>query len=856
MTARDFSLALILCRRELRSGLRGFGVFLGCVFLGVLAISAVGSLSRAVEEGLGSDAKAMLGGDLSISLTARELSSSERDYISTLGQISRITGTRTMARVNSPELKPDTVAGIAVPGGGAGRAVLVELKAVDHAYPLYGELEVAGGRNHHSLLTETDGLPGALAEPDLLARLGIRVGDELRIGEGRFRLTGIITREPDRAVEFFNLGPRVMIATEAMGSTGLLRPGSLYRNEYLVRLSGGGAPGVAEDLRSRFPEAGWRVREYTNAAPRIKTVLERLGVQLTLVGLGALLVGGLGIAGGVRGYLEERLAHIAAMKCMGASVRVLFVSYLAQVLLLGFIGAVAGLGAGSTLPWLVEHFFADLLPVRVVPGMYAAPLTQAALFGLATTLAFAVAPLLRAVSVRPVIIFRGYLTAELPLSNFARLVQGVCFAVLAVLTFWFTNNPKLAAWFIGGCAGAFVLLKLVAIFIRWLAGLAHFLPQPNLRIGIGNIHRPGSPGVSLVFALGFGLTALVAVAMVNASLTRAMGEELSREAPAFFFMDIRPDQLEGFRLAVTQTDSRARLDVRPMIRGRIVRIKDVAVENATVSEEVQWAVRGDRGLSYTDEFPQGSTLVKGEWWGKGYAGPPLISITSDLAKGFGVDVGDQLTVNILGRNLSGTIASIREVDWTTLAMQFAILFSPGVLENAPQNWLGAIYGVANRDHLFERISTTFPEVAVVSIRDVLQNATRLLSRTVRVFQVMAGVALLTGFLVLSGAFAADQHRRIYDGVIYKVCGATRRTILSILAAEFALTGFFTSLVSLLLGTLAAWGVVQGLLHLHFTPDFVTGALTVAAAVAVSMGVGLLGTWRALSRKAAPYLRND
>jgi putative ABC transport system permease protein len=376
------------------------------------------------------------------------------------------------------------------------------------------------------------------------------------------------------------------------------------------------------------------------------------------------------------------------------------------------------------------------------------------------------------------------------------------------------------------------------------------------RIGVANIHRPGSPGVSLVFALGFGLTALVAVVMVNVSLTRALTAELAREAPAFFFMDVRPDQVDDFRALVERSPGVTRLDMRPMVRGRIVRIAGTPVENATVAEDVSWAVRGDRGLSYSEEFPPGSTLLRGEWWGRGYDGPPLISLTSDLAEGFGVDLGDTLTVNVLGRNITGTIASIREVDWRTLAMQFAIIFSPGTLDRAPQTWLGAAYGQGGEDGLFASVTEAYPEVAVITIREVLDNAALLMTRTARIFQVMAAVALLVGFLVLAGAFSADQHRRIYDSVIYKVCGATRGDILSILVAEFSLAGLFTGLGSLVLGTLTAWGVVQGLLRMQFTPDLWTGLATVLAGVGISLAMGLLGTWRVLGRKAAPFLRNE
>jgi putative ABC transport system permease protein len=838
VSSRDWIVALTLCRRELRGGLRGFGVFLGCLFLGVLAISAVGSLGRALEAGLASDAKAILGGDVSVSLTSRDLGPEEADYLRGFGETASTLSTRTMARA-----------------GGA--SVLVELKGVDALYPLYGRLELEDGGDLQPLLAEQGGLAGAVVDRDLLTRLGVAVGDEISVGETRFQVRGLIAREPDRVMDFFSLGPRLMVGLQGFRATGLTQAGSLFRVEHLLRLDGRDAAQTAEAIRAAYPESGWRVRDFNRAAPRITTILDRLRTDLTLVGLGALLVGGLGIAGGVRGYLGGRLTHMAAMKCMGGPSRVLFVSYLAQVLFLGGVGALAGMAGGSLVPWLAGRFFSEVLPIKAQGGLYFAPLIQAALFGLVTTLAFSMPPLFRAVMVSPSGIFRGYISADTGrMPRAAILPTAAAFALLAAMVFQFAGNTKLAGWFVGGTVGAWLLFKGLARGIRWLAGKAPRLPWPSWRIGVANIHRPGSPGVSLVFALGFGLTALVAVVMVNVSLTRALTAELAQEAPTFFFMDIRPDEVGDFRTMVEKEQGVTRLDMRPMIRGRIVRIAGTPVENATVSEEVSWAVRGDRGLSYSRDFPSGSTLLRGQWWDKDYSGPPLISLTSDLAEGFGVDLGDTLTVNVLGRNITGTISSIREVNWRTLAMQFAVIFSPGTLDQAPQTWLGAVYGQGEAEALFGRVTAAYPEVAVITIREVLDNAAMLMRRTAGVFQVMAGVALLVGFLVLAGAFSADQHRRIYDSVIYKVCGATRRDILSILVAEFSLAGLFTGLGSLILGTITAWGVVQGLLKMQFTPDLSTGLLTVLAGMGISLAMGLLGTWRVLGKKASPFLRNE
>lgn len=841
---RDLLMALRLCQRELRTGLRGFGVFLGCLFLGVLAISAVGSLAQALEQGLNRDAQAILGGDISVAMTSRDLNPQEQDFLTSLGTVSRTVTTRTMAhRVAQRTEYP--------------QSILIELKGVDRLYPLYGQLETDHDAPVQEILGTTNGLPSAVADMEFYHRLGCAIGDEIVIGSQSFRLQSTITREPDKNIEFFTLGPRVMVSREAFQQTGLHQPGSLFRANYLLRLTNGDAQATAQTIREQFPESGWRVRDYHHAAPGIRTMLERMHIDLTLVGLGALLVGGLGIAGGVRGYLGGRLKHMATMKCLGAPSRVLFTSYLLQILALGFVGTCAGMLGGTLVPVATSHFFAQILSIQLEAGLYVQPLIQAALFGLLTTLAFALPPLFRAVMVRPSGIFRSYIGHDLErLPKAAILPTGLAFALLVLMTFWFSGHHRMSFWFFIGIGGAWIVFTAMTKVIYWLAGHAPRLPLPSFRIGIANIRRPGSPGVSLVFSLGFGLTALVAIIMVNANLSQTLHTELAQEAPALFFMDIRPGEVEDLQTMVVNTPGVSRLDLRPMIRGRIVSIKDIPVEEARVAEDVEWAVRGDRGFSYAQDFPPGSTLIRGQWWEENYTGAPLISLTADLARGFDVDVGDTLTINVLGRNLTATIASIREVNWQSLAMQFAIILSPGVLDKAPQTWLGSVYGQNLETTLFSTMTARFPNVAIIIVRDVLDNAALVMSRAALTFQITAAVALVVGLLVLAGAFAADQHRRIYDSVIYKVCGATRRDILATLVAEFSLAGLATGLSSLILGSIAAWAIVTGLLKMSFTPDYKIAALTIAAGITSAITMGLWGTWRTLGQKTAPFLRNE
>ena len=839
----------LLCRRELRHGVHGFGVFLGCLILGVFAITGVGTFSESARQGLLRDARSIMGGDIEIMLTARSLTSEQEAFFKEQGDISRIASTRTMAR---PVMRSS------VSDASSARAVLVEVKGVDRSYPLYGQVRTISGVDIRSALAGKDGMPGALVDRLLLDRLQMKVGDVLGVGAQKYRVGGVIAFEPDRVVQAFAFGPRVMVDLASLDASGLTAPGSLIRYRYRIRLQGKDPLDVITEAGIRFPRAGWAIRDYSRAAPTLRRLLERLDIDLTLMGLAALLVGGLGISGGVRGYLGPRLERIAVMKCLGGTGRVLLGSYLLQVLILGGVGSLAGMLLGALVPWGVMVFWGESLPVHVRSGIYFAPMFRAGLFGICTTLAFSTGPLVRAVNVSPSALFRGYVNGRESGGFLARALPVFFFTLLSMLIFVFAGNMKLAAGFVFGTAACFVLFRLAAELLKTAARRVPFIPNPCVRLGLGQIVRPGAPTVHLVFALGLGLTCLVAVALVNINLTRALGQDIAGRAPSFFFMDVMPGQVERFQTMVQGISGSRPLDLSPVIRGRILKIAGKNVEDVRVAPEVSWAVRGDRMLTYAAVMPEHTDLARGEWWPAGYAGPARISLTSDLARGFGVDLGDTLTINVLGRDITATIANIRDVDWRTLSMQFAIIFAPGVLDTAPQTFLAAVRAdtPGAEAGIFETVSRFFPAVAIIRVKEVLDHVGSLFSRMAAVFQAISGIALLSGFLVLAGAFSADQHRRIYDAVVYKVCGATRRDILLALITEFAVIGIGTGVISCVTGALAAWGVIHGFMQMRFVLDPSVVLCTVLAGTLMALFSGLAGTVRALGKKPAPYLRNE
>lgn len=833
--------ALRLVRRELRSGLRGFGVFLACLFLGVFSISAIGSFSAAARSGLLADASGLLGGDLEARLAHRPVTAEQRDFLNRQGLLSEVLELRTMAASQTTDQR-----------------ALIELKAVDAVYPLYGQLSIEPPQSLDVALGGAGFNFGALVEQAFLQRFAIEVGDKVRVGKVLFTVRGVLQVEPDRTIRAFNLGPRLLVSRAGLAATELLQPGSLVTYRYRLKLADREqAENLKEQLQQRFPDAGWRLRTWRQAAPRVRYFLDRMGTNLTLLGLCSLLVGGLGVSGAVRGYLNGKILHIAAMKCLGASSRVIFVAYLLQVLLLGAVGAGAGLLLGALTPWLIVLFSGGNLPIPLRPGIYPGVLLIASLFGLLIALLFSLKELGIARRVAPAVLFRGYVeSSRQGPGKKIWLAISVTALLLALVALLSSRDQRLAFWFIAGAGLCFFLFRLLAAAV---IRLVRHLPRPanpRLRLGLANINRPGGPAGSVIFSLGLGLTALVMIALVQTNLNDMVSETIPNQAPAFFFLDIQPDQVAPF-VDLLAEYPQLQVDRSPTLRGRIVAIAGVPVEEAQIASAVRWAVRGDRYLSYSGTMPVGTELSAGHWWPSDYSGPPQLSLTADLAEGFGVGIGDSITVNILGREISAEIVNLRLVDWSSLRLNFALLFAPGVLENAPQTHLAAVHlPQPLEETVYRAVTGRFPNVSAISTREVLGNVARTLRRIGAAFQAMAGIALLTGFLVLAGAVSADQHRRIHDAVIFKVCGATRRDILLTFAAEFVLLGLAAGSISALTGALAAFAILKGPLDAPFNLHPEVILLTLAAGVGVTLLLGLLGTWKALGQKPAGYLRNE
>lgn len=838
------TIAWRLARRELRGGLRGFRIFLACLALGVFAIAAAGSTNRSIQAGLEEDAQALLGGDLELTTTAdRPLSGELRAYLTRHGTLSDMRGLRAMASAPTSEDRQ-----------------LVEVKAVDDRYPLYGEVRLDPEQPLHPALARQGEAWGAVADPSMALRLGLEVGDRFVLGNQDFILTGLIEREPDRVATAFAFGPRVMMAQEALEDTNLIQPGSLVTTRAKLRIEDGTSPVALERAITRdLPGQGWRIRTTETAAPGLERFLDQITQFLTLVGLTALLVGGIGVANAVRAFIDGRAKTIAVLKCLGAPSALVFKVYLLQIGVLTALGVVIGLAAGAAVPFLTGSLLAQYLPVDARIGLYPRPLLEGAAFGVLTALVFGLWPLARTRFVPAAGLFRGLLESpdvRWPGTGVAIAVGGGIVALigLAILT---APRPDLAAWFVLGGVGAYILFRGAASLVMLAGRSTNGEGRPALRLALTNLRRPGAPTPTVVLSLGLGLSVLVAVALVEGNLDRQVNERMPETAPAFYFIDIQQAQLEPFLEAVAADPDATVMDRADMVRGRIVAVNGTAIDESSVAPEAQWAVRGDRGLTTTRTQRDMANIVAGEWWPQDYSGPPLISLVQGVANGLGVGIGDTVTVNVLGRDITGTVANLREVDWSTLSMNFSFIFSENALAGAPRSWIATVAVPPGGETRLERaVAQAAPNAAAIRVREAIETVNQLISAAAQAIRAAAAVTLVAGVLVLSGAIAAGRRRRVYEAVVLKVLGAVRSDVLRAYLLEYGLIGAATGVIAAAVGSVAAWGVITFVMRgqWEFLPNVVLA--TVVGCVALTLALGFLGTWRALGARASGFLRNE
>jgi putative ABC transport system permease protein len=843
----SLKLALRFALREMRSGLSGFYIFLACIALGVAAIGGVNSVANSVTAGISTQGQSILGGDIRFQLNQREVNPDEHKFLESKGRVAVSANMRSMARL----------------ADGSDQS-LVEVKAVDKAYPLYGSLETAPALDHASLFDEETGVYGAAVAQIFLDRLNLKIGDRVLLGSATFELRSVIVNEPDLLSDGFGFAPRFMVSLDGLEAAGLVQPGSLVDHTYKIALPAGtneaGIVALRDEAQKQFPQAGWTIRSRSNAAPSLSANIERFSQFLTLVGLTSLIVGGVGVANAVRAYLDGKRGVIATFKSLGAPGWFVIAVYLMQIVIIALLGIFIGLVLAAMIPYAAGYALQSVLPIASKGGFYPGALLAAAGFGLLTTLAFAILPLGRARDVPATALFREQGFEQKGWPRPVYIVAAVIpIGVLCLLAVVFAYDRRIAMIFVAAVAFSFVVLRAVSVLVQWLARRSPRVRSTALRLAIGNIHRPGALTPSVVLSLGLGLTLLVTLALIDGSLRQQLAGNLPERAPNFFFVDIQSRDVDQFTALLQGTSPNGKIVSAPMLRGRIVAFNGTDITKLVIPPEGAWVLRGDRGITYARNVPENSTLTKGTWWPADYSGEPLVSFSAEEAENLGLKIGDTVTVNVLGRNVTARIANFRQLQWESLAINFVMVFSPNTFAGAPHAWLATLTdptASSQQEALVMReVTRSFPAVTTVRVKDAITIANELVGQLAVAIRAAASVALIASILVLGGALAAGNRARIHDAVVLKTLGATRRTLIKAFTLEYMLLGLSTAIFALLAGSAAAWYVVVRVMTLSASFQPQVAVMTLIVALVLTVGFGLAGTWRILGQKSAPILRN-
>ncbi|KGK80806.1 drug:proton antiporter [Thalassobacter stenotrophicus] len=825
-----------IARRELRGGVAGFRIFLLCLALGVAAIAGVGSVRVAISDGLAREGATILGGDAEMSFTYRFASPQERAFMQATGaRVSETVDFRSMI----------------VKGDERG---LTQVRGVDDLYPLIGSVTLAPAMPIAEALADN----GIVMDPILIARMGLTIGDQVGLGTATLTLRAALEVEPDAAGSGFGLGPRSLVSMTSLDGSGLLAPGTLFDSQYRLDLPENADLGALEARAlEAFRDTGLRWRDARNAAPGIAEFVERIGAFLVLVGLAGLAVGGVGVSAAVRAYLDRKTPVIATLKTLGAEGRVIFAAYLMQIGVLGAVGIALGLILGAIVPLLLAPLIAAQLPIPVAFGVSAGPLLEAALYGALTALIFTLWPLARTREVRAAALFRDASGPSRALPSWGMLILIAMLVVLLVgLSMWLSGIPTLALYSAGGILGALAILTGAAWGVRRLArGLAraHWVRgRTGLRLALGAVGGPGGDATSVVLSLGLGLTVLAAVGQIDTNLRAAITQDLPQEAPSYFFVDIQNDQLPAFLERVTTDPAVRRVDSAPMLRGVITRINGIPSRDVAGDH---WVLQGDRGLTYSSLPPKGTTVTAGAWWAENHTGPAEISFAAEEAEEMGIGLGDTLTINILGRDITATITSLREVDFSNAGIGFILVMSPNALAGAPHTHIATVYAEeAAEAAILRDVAGNAPNITAIRVRDGIALVTEALQGLAAATSYGAAATLLTGFIVLIGAAAAGERARVFEAAVLKTLGATRATILASFALRSAMLGAAAGTVAICAGALAGWAVMTFVMDGTYRFEWVSATAIILGGAMATLLAGLAFAWRPLAARPAGVLR--
>jgi putative ABC transport system permease protein len=834
---------LLMAWRELRAARRRSLFFLFSIAIGVAGLVGVKGFSNSLHGALLDEARPLLAADMRVrqSFPANAEQQDLLDRLRTRG-----IGISFIREAVSMAYAPST-----------GETALVELKAVQpDIYPFYGKLTLV-----------PDGLPGpgsVFVAPELLDRLRLAVGGSIRLGQETYTVAGIVEHEPDRVSGgFFSLGPRVLMHQAGLDRSGLIGPGARVQYTWGLKLGPQhDVEALRQELEQAFEPTGGRVADFRQANPSIARRLDNMTRFLSMVGMVALLVGGLGVANVTRVFVHQKMDSIAIMKCLGAPSRTIFGIYLTQMLILGLLGSVAGILVGYGVQLVLPPMLRPIIGLEAALTPTAGAAMHGIILGLSTALLFTLLPLAAVRDVRPALVFRRDVdTGRRRWSPLQLLLLAVATAGVTAIATWQAGSLMTGIYFTGGLAAAVLVLGAAA----WGAtSLVRRLPIPSrltaLRHGLGNLHRPGSQTTAVVLALGIGVTVVLGVYLVQANMIREVQASSPEGSPNLFFLGITEREADRFREWLPRQEGVVNAqDPLPVYRGRIAGLDGVPVEQARLDNEGRDWTRWSYSLTWAAEMPPGNELRAGRWWAPAdYAeGQVLASVQKEAAERLRLRLGSTVTMEIDGVDVTFTVFNLRETVEYRQGAGFNFVLNPGALDEFTATYVGMARVDPAAVVAIQRAAVVqFPGVTVINLGDVLTSMQKILDRIALVIRFMAGFAVLAGLIILAGSIAATKFRRMREAALLKTLGATRGGVLRIFALEYLSLGLVAGLFGSVLASVAAWLVMRHGLDIPFRFHAVPLAAGMAATAVLTVLTGLLFTWEILSSRPLEVLRNE
>lgn len=838
---------LKMAGREVRASWKRLIFFFLCIGFGVGSIVVLRTVIRNVNSAMTSEARQFMTADV-MAQTTRPWSEESLEKIERAARASGVT-----ARTET--IEASTMARPADPSREG--AMMIELKGVEPQFPFYGEVVLRDSQTFdHSLLADN----GALVAPLLLESLRLRVGDGLKIGEESFEIRGVLEREPG-AGGGFSLGPRVFVERETMERAGLTGFANRARRKLLFKTSDENVSGLVARLRAELGDSSLvNVRSYKESQERMGEEYERGENFLSLTGLVILVLGGIGVSGVTRVFVEQKKHSIAILKCVGASGRKIIAVYLAQTLALGLAGSLLGIALAKGAMIFIEGRFAASLPPNMSYALSAGAVWQGLGLGLLISLLFSALPLLRIRLIKPDILLRDREEPSGRRFDPVRLTTGALVAVsVLLLASWQAGSFQVGLYFLVGVSATAALLYIAAWLLVFLVKRVRRAGSFSLRQAINGLHRPGNQTRVIIMAVGLGAFLVMSVQSLRTNLLSELDVSQRANIADMYLIDVQKDQAEGVA-DIVERETGVRPELIPTVRARIHAINGREIDFKETDMQRERGLLGrEYVVSYRARLEENEKVTAGDFWEPTPSSEPEVSIEEGMLGVAGLEIGSAITFDVLGQKITARVTNARKIDWRNSRTGFLVLFRPGSLEDAPQMLVGAINGpegASERARFQRAILDDYPNVSMIDVLEIVRSLSRILGNITLAVTFIGAFVLFAGVLILVGSIAMTKYQRVYEAAVLKTLGAKRKTLIVITLAEYGLLGLVAGVIGSTASVALSYAVAKHLFKIPWTFAPEVNLLGAAATALFVMAVGALSSFGVLTRKPLTILRGQ